>query len=38
MSKNSVLEIVAYGAWNGGLLVDNSVYEQIKLHFKGGNV
>ena len=36
MSKNSVLEIVAYGAWNGGILVDNSVYEQKKLHFKGG--
>jgi len=36
MSKNSVLEIVAYGAWNGGTLVDNSVYEQKKLHFKGG--
>ena len=36
MSKNSVLEIVANGAWNGGILVDNSVYEQKKLHFKGG--
>jgi 3-oxoacyl-[acyl-carrier-protein] synthase III len=36
MSKNSVLEIVAYGAWNGGILVDNSVYEQKKLYFKGG--
>jgi 3-oxoacyl-[acyl-carrier-protein] synthase III len=36
MSKNSVLEIVAYGAWNGGILIDNSVYEQKKLHFKGG--
>jgi len=36
MSKNSVLEIVAYGAWNEGILVDNSIYEQKKLHFKGG--
>ena len=36
MSKNSVLEIVAYGAWNGGDLVDNSIYEQKKLQFKGG--
>lgn len=36
MSKRSVLEIIAYGAWNGGTLVDNSVYEQKKMHFKGG--
>jgi 3-oxoacyl-[acyl-carrier-protein] synthase III len=36
MSENSVLKIVAYGAWNGGTLVDNSIYEQKKLYFKGG--
>jgi 3-oxoacyl-[acyl-carrier-protein] synthase III len=36
MSKNSVLEIVAYGAWNGGIPVDNSGYEQKRLYFKGG--
>jgi len=36
MSENSVLEIIAYGAWNGGILVDNSIYEQKKLQFKGG--
>ena len=36
MPENSVLEIVAYGAWNGGDLADNSIYEQKKLHFKGG--
>jgi len=36
MSNNSVLEIVAYGAWNGGTVVDNSIYEQKQLQFKGG--
>lgn len=36
MSENSVLDIVGYGAWNGGALVDNSIYEKKKLHFKGG--
>ena len=36
MGSNSVLEIVAYGAWNGGTLVDNSIYEEKGLSFKGG--
>ena len=36
MSQDSVLEIVAYGAWNGGKLVDNSIYEEKQLFFKGG--
>jgi 3-oxoacyl-[acyl-carrier-protein] synthase III len=36
MPNESVLEIVAYGAWNGGTLVDNSNYEKKKLQFKGG--
>lgn len=36
MSGNSVLDIVGYGAWNGGTLVDNSIYEKKKLQFKGG--
>ena len=36
MSNDSVLEIVAYGAWNGGTVVDNSIYEQMQLEFKGG--
>jgi len=36
MSNESVLEIVAYGAWNGGTVVDNSIYEQKQLQFKGG--
>jgi 3-oxoacyl-[acyl-carrier-protein] synthase III len=36
MSNDSVLEIVSYGAWNGGTVVDNSIYEQKQLQFKGG--
>jgi hypothetical protein len=36
MGSNSVLEIVAYGAWNGGTVVDNSIYEDKGLSFKGG--
>ena len=34
--QNSVLEIIAYGAWNGGTVVDNSIYEKKGLSFKGG--
>jgi 3-oxoacyl-[acyl-carrier-protein] synthase III len=33
---DSVLEIIAQGAWNGGKLVDNSMYEDKGLMFKGG--
>ena len=36
MTHNSVLNIVAYGAWNGGKIVDNSIYERKGLSFKGG--
>jgi 3-oxoacyl-[acyl-carrier-protein] synthase III len=36
MANDSVLEIVAYGAWNGGTVVDNSMYEPMQLQFKGG--
>ena len=36
MPNDSVLEIVAYGAWNGGTVVDNTIYEQKNLEFKGG--
>jgi 3-oxoacyl-[acyl-carrier-protein] synthase III len=36
MANESVLEIKAYGAWNGGKLVDNSIYEKKGLSFKGG--
>jgi 3-oxoacyl-[acyl-carrier-protein] synthase III len=32
----SVLKIIAYGAWNGGTIVDNSIYENKGLSFKGG--
>ena len=36
MPNDSVLEIVAYGAWNDGTIVDNSIYEQKRYQFKGG--
>ncbi|MEW6670997.1 MAG: hypothetical protein AB1427_04795 [Thermodesulfobacteriota bacterium] len=36
MELKSVLEIVGYGAWNGGIPVDNSIYEKKGLSFKGG--
>jgi 3-oxoacyl-[acyl-carrier-protein] synthase III len=36
MSQDWVLDITAQGAWNGGALVDNSVYENKGMAFKGG--
>ncbi|MGD9227952.1 MAG: hypothetical protein PVF26_15710 [Desulfobacterales bacterium] len=33
---DTVLEIMAQGAWNGGSLVDNSIYEDKGMMFKGG--
>ena len=36
MPLDTVLDIIAYGAWNGGTSVDNSIYEQMGLSFKGG--
>ena len=36
MALDSVLDIIAYGAWNEGKPVDNSIYEQKGLSFKGG--
>ena len=33
---DTVLEIIAQGAWNGGNRVDNSIYEDKGLMFKGG--
>jgi len=33
---DTVLEIIAQGAWNGGKLVDNSIYENKGMTFKGG--
>jgi 3-oxoacyl-[acyl-carrier-protein] synthase III len=33
---DSVLEIVAYGTWDGGTVVDNSIYEHQGMSFKGG--
>ena len=35
MAADTVLEIIAQGAWNGGKQVDNSIYENIGLMFKG---
>ena len=33
---DTVLEIIAQGAWNGGNRVDNSIYENKGMTFKGG--
>ena len=35
MNKDSILEIVAHGAWNGGTVQDNSLYENKGMFFKG---
>lgn len=35
MANEVVLDIIAQGAWNGGTVVDNSVFEQQGLRFKG---
>jgi len=35
MKKDSVLEIKASGAWNGGTLTDNAIYENKGMFFKG---
>ncbi|MGE5841558.1 MAG: hypothetical protein ACM335_04725, partial [Deltaproteobacteria bacterium] len=34
--KDSILEIMAHGAWNGGRVQDNSLYENKGMFFKGG--
>jgi hypothetical protein len=31
-----VLDIIAQGAWNGGTRLDNSIYENKGMLFKGG--
>jgi len=36
MMQDAVLDIIAQGAWNGGRLVDNSIYENKGMVFKGG--
>ena len=36
MAADTVLEIIAQGAWNGGRLVDNAIYENKGMTFKGG--
>ena len=35
MIRGSVLEIIAHGAWNGGTLQDNSIFENKGMLFKG---
>ena len=35
MSRTAVLDIIASGAWNGGTEVDNSIYENRGMFFKG---
>lgn len=35
MAPERVLDIIAYGAWNGGTPVDNSVFENKGMFFKG---
>ena len=37
MVADTVLDIIAQGAWNGGNLVDNSIYENKGLTFKGSS-
>jgi 3-oxoacyl-[acyl-carrier-protein] synthase III len=36
LTADTVLEIIAQGAWNGGSLVDNSIFENKGMTFKGG--
>jgi 3-oxoacyl-[acyl-carrier-protein] synthase III len=36
MNQDFVLDIIAQGAWNGGTLVDNAMYENKGMMFKGG--
>ncbi len=35
MSADSILTIIAQGGWNGGTVVDNTVFEQMGMRFKG---
>lgn len=36
MNKEQVIDIVGYGAWNGGRLTDNTIYEGKGMFFKNG--
>lgn len=36
MAADCILDIVAQGAWSGGVAVDNSAYENTGMQFKGG--
>lgn len=35
VAADMILDIIAQGAWNGGSLVDNSIYENKGMRFKG---
>ncbi|RPJ74955.1 MAG: hypothetical protein EHM15_04455, partial [Desulfobacteraceae bacterium] len=35
-AADCVVDILAQGAWNGGTLIDNSIYENKGMAFKGG--
>lgn len=35
MSPGTILKIISQGAWNGGTVVDNTVFEQTGMRFKG---
>ncbi len=36
MVQDSIIDIIAQGAWNGGTLLDNGIYENTGMAFKGG--
>jgi 3-oxoacyl-[acyl-carrier-protein] synthase III len=36
VAADFVLDVIAQGAWNGGTVVDNSIYENAGMAFKGG--
>jgi len=36
LTHAAILDIIAYGAWNGGQVVDNSIYAHTEMTFKGG--
>jgi 3-oxoacyl-[acyl-carrier-protein] synthase III len=36
LAADCILDIIAQGAWNGGTLVDNSIFENKGMFFKGG--
>ncbi|PIP37015.1 MAG: hypothetical protein COX20_02765, partial [Desulfobacterales bacterium CG23_combo_of_CG06-09_8_20_14_all_52_9] len=35
MARDTILTVIAQGAWNGGTVVDNSIFENKNMFFKG---